>query len=92
MMKRNFSLAIGLAVAFLAMQTPYLAQANGGGSGEQEVIDYPVFPSHHHERQSLRVSAPVRNQAIMSDKAKTSGRMGLFGRFFKKNRPLSLQS
>lgn len=87
MAKKNFSLAIGLAVAFLAMQTPHLAQANGGGGGEQEVINTTVFPERHRQRQTLRDTVPVQNQAIKTDSTKTSEPKGFFGRLFGNKRP-----
>jgi len=84
MAKKNFSLAVGLAVAFLAMQTPHLAQANGGGGGEREVINTTVFPERHRQRQTLRGAVPTENRAIKTEKTKTTESKGFFGRLFGK--------
>lgn len=85
MTKRNFGLAIGLTMAFLAMQTPHLAQANGGGGGEREVINNTVFPARHGAPRSLRNAVPAQNQAIKAEPDKKFEAKGIFGRFFKTN-------
>lgn len=85
MAKKNISLAIGLTVAFLAMQTPHLAQAIGGGGVKQEVINTTFFPPRDRERQILRTAVPVQTQSIKADNAKGLDSRGIWGRLFSKS-------
>lgn len=85
MKTKNLTLAAGLALAFLAIQAPHLAFANGGGGGEQEVINQTVFPARHRERKVVRTSPPSQTNTLKSRKVENSGSKGFFGRFLKKN-------
>lgn len=79
MAKKNISLAVGLAVAFLAMQTPHLTQAN---EGEREIINSTVVSARHRERQTLRNAVPVQSQAIRADNAEALASRGFLGPLF----------
>lgn len=81
----KLTLVAGLTLAFLAIQAPHLAFANGGGGGEQEVINQTVFPARHRERKVVRTTIPPQTTTLKARKVEKPGSRGFFGRLFKKN-------
>lgn len=81
----KLTLVAGLTLAFLAIQAPHLAFANGGGGGEQEVINQTVFPARHRERKVVRTTIPSQTTTLKTRKVEKTGSKGFLGRLFKKN-------
>lgn len=88
MANKKLGFALGLALAFAAVQAPHIAKANGGGEFE----DIGQFTVNHRvgqqvrsaDRQSLREQGADSRQVDREKTRKPEGR-GFLGRLFTGN-------